>query len=1061
LALVVADVATRFAGAAPVIVTQPQNQAVPDGTSEVTFSVVANDSLPLGYQWQFDGANLLGATRSSLNIMPASLDMAGAYTVTVADSNTSTNSQEAYLDVYTNRASPLSEQLALEHLRQEMDLYHDRVLVYDDIGSGGNHFVAQGQLPDGNSLVTMDTSSTNQPHSGATAIRCAFQAAGDNWGGFYLMNGLLVSNVAVPYFGDAVIPGTSTPVTKSSGFDLSGADTLTFWLRGEQGDEEIQVFMGGVGRDATSGVPTSPFPDSTPRCPKVGTIFKATKDWKKHTISLAGLNLANIMGGLGWVADSQHNPAGAVFYLDDIQYNLTPAALTRRLDQPRFIRSYLTRPFQPGTPEENSVSNFDYDLRDTAFTYDNAVAILAFLADGSADSLRRARLIGDAFLYATSHDRTYTDGRVRSAYASGDIVLAPGWIANGKADTVPIPGFYDVSSNAFYEVGNQDIDTGDNAWTMLALEALYQKTRDSNYLNGALAIGNFITHNFWSDTGTYQGFLGGISFAETPTNTLRTYASTEHNLDIFAAFRQMSDLSGDSTWTDGAEHAQIFVEQMWDGTNYLAGTTSPDVRNDLPGQLPLDTQSWNILSRTNVLALHPQILANAESLFGCTSDGFTGYDFNDDWAGVWFEGVGQMCVAYAVASEGSKARTLANTLCDAQQIPAPVGDSMGMVAASHNGLATGFSTDYGSNYYYCRLHLGATAWNIFAQLGFNPFYQTSVVEQGVYNGLFYCSTGITEETAGMLYDLKVGSKGTFTGKLLIGGESYPLRGGFDAFGNASNQIPRSTKLGGPLMLQMTLNCAATPPVLTGTVCGTNGGSWTADLVASPASNSPSSEYTILMPPVTNGIGVSTPGYGYILMTNHSGTVTLSASLADGTPFNQTTSTDQSGVLPLYGNLYGNTGLFLGWLNIASNPPVGQATWIRKPSKSALYPKGFTNNVWIVGSIWTKPQAHTTPFPMAFNLSIAGGNLISNLTYTVIWESNNTLRTLEPPAGPSTNSLAGTLNPKTGFFQFKFGNENRKGTTTGTGVFLQDVPSGGGHFLGTTNDGSISLQTTEP
>jgi hypothetical protein len=113
---------------------------------------------------------------------------------------------------------------------------------------------------------------------------------------------------------------------------------------------------------------------------------------------------------------------------------------------------------------------------------------------------------------------------------------------------------------------------------------------------------------------------------------------------------------------------------MWDDTRgcYLAGTTSPNARNELSGELPLDCQSWNVLSRTNVLALHPQLLSDAETNFGCTFDGFTGDDFNNDKDGVWFEGTAQMCVAYAVAGQPQLAAAVAKKLSEAQQMPAPI-----------------------------------------------------------------------------------------------------------------------------------------------------------------------------------------------------------------------------------------------------------------------------------------------------------------------------------------------------------------------------------------------------
>jgi hypothetical protein len=287
----------------------------------------------------------------------------------------------------------------------------------------------------------------------------------------------------------------------------------------------------------------------------------------------------------------------------------------------------------------------------------------------------------------------------------------------------------------------------------------------------------------------------------------------------------MFDVMGDSVWSNGAQHAQLFVQSMWDDTNgcYLAGTTSPDVRNDLPGELPLDTQSWSVLSLTNALALHPQLLNDAEALLGCSSDGFAGFDFNDDQDGVWFEGTGQMCVAYALSGAGQTAATLAETLGNAQQMPSPVGDGLGMVAASHNGLTTGFSTEYGPIYYNCRLHVGATAWDVFAQLGFNPYYQTFIVEPGVYSGLVYSSNSTTGESVGTLENLKVGPKGTFTGKLLMGGQKYSLSGAFNPFGNARVRIPRSTKLGGPLILELALNCAVNPSVLTGMISAATGG----------------------------------------------------------------------------------------------------------------------------------------------------------------------------------------------------------------------------------------------
>ena len=49
----------------------------------------------------------------------------------------------------------------------------------------------------------------------------------------------------------------------------------------------------------------------------------------------------------------------------------------------------------------------------TAFVYDNAITIIAYLRRARRDDVARAMLLGDSFLYAQTHDETYADGRVR------------------------------------------------------------------------------------------------------------------------------------------------------------------------------------------------------------------------------------------------------------------------------------------------------------------------------------------------------------------------------------------------------------------------------------------------------------------------------------------------------------------------------------------------------------------------------------------------------------------------------------------------------------------------
>jgi len=71
-------------GTAPVINAAPQDTTVFVG-GQAEFSVSAQGSTPLEYQWQFNGTNISGATGSSLSISHAQLSDTGVYTVTVSN----------------------------------------------------------------------------------------------------------------------------------------------------------------------------------------------------------------------------------------------------------------------------------------------------------------------------------------------------------------------------------------------------------------------------------------------------------------------------------------------------------------------------------------------------------------------------------------------------------------------------------------------------------------------------------------------------------------------------------------------------------------------------------------------------------------------------------------------------------------------------------------------------------------------------------------------------------------------------------------------------------------
>jgi hypothetical protein len=656
-----------------------------------------------------------------------------------------------------------------------MDYFHRVFWVYEDVSSPGNRFHAWAKFPkypDRETRVNIngswvDSSCGGDPNydCGATVIRCEFQETGDRFGGFVFLNGLLEGNDRTPSFNF----GTAL----NAGVDLTGATALKFWARGERGGEVIDFFMGGVGR-SESGVVNRPCtpafpgqcpaPDSTPAV-KISNIM-LKKEWTEYTIPLTGKNLTYVLGGFGWGASAVENRTGAIFYLDNIRYELNVARRSQRLNEPRLLRSFSTLPVQPPDMEDsNKEDDVDLGIRNTAFVYDNALALLAFLADNSEDSVRRARLIGDALVYVFNHDRKGDGIGLRSMYAAGDISLPPGWTPNGRQGTAPASGYYDETRQKFVELEeNRSIDIGNQAWAMLALEALHQHTKNPAYLEAAKEIGAVIKR-YRQNTGTYRGFRRGVDEVDLLTldeikqgvglnkDNVRKGASAEHNLDIYAAFSTIFQLTGDPQWQADAEHAKKLVEAMWDDEIgcYWAGTADPEniykpPLADHPGVIPVDVQAWTVMAIPGTLKLHPQVLASAEQNHRNSHHGFLGFDFNNDRDGVWFEGTAHMAVAYALAGLSADAAIIRAELGKAQlpesyldrpadpkrdPFDAKLGGGKGTPASCHDELSTGFDpppdpvTGKKIFHYHRRLHVGATAWNVFAQLRVNPYYLVS------------------------------------------------------------------------------------------------------------------------------------------------------------------------------------------------------------------------------------------------------------------------------------------------------------------------------------------------
>jgi len=160
--------------------------------------------------------------------------------------------------------------------------------IYDDKGSTNNHFVPSGWMGSTGSIQA-DDGCTNNPHTGGTCLRFAYNAP-DQWGG-------VVWQDPVNDWGD--VPG---------GWNLTGAKKLSFWGRGEKGGEIVSFKFGVLG-------PDKKYSDSATG---ESTDLKLTRHWTIYTIDLTGKNLTRVKTGFVWTLSGQGHPV--IFYLDDIRY---------------------------------------------------------------------------------------------------------------------------------------------------------------------------------------------------------------------------------------------------------------------------------------------------------------------------------------------------------------------------------------------------------------------------------------------------------------------------------------------------------------------------------------------------------------------------------------------------------------------------------------------------------------------------------------------------------------------------------------------------------------------
>jgi hypothetical protein len=337
------------------------------------------------------------------------------------------------------------------------------------------------------------------------------------------------------------------------------------------------------------------------------------------------------------------------------------------------------------------------DLPRTAFTYDAAVAALAYLAmsgSGAGEILADAgREVAEGLLRAGT-------GPLHRAYA-----LEP------YRRGVPVP------------VRLAGYRSGDQAWAGIALCEAYRRCGDPDLLAGACRLGAWVRDTCRSGAPA-GGYRDGTAADGTPVMSV----STADNAALVALFDRLAGLTGEQAWLACARHAAGFVRRMWDGAARHMHAGAPGVQavmeaytNAAP-TVTAQALSWLALGDRRTLASLAWVLRALRVTD--TPIRLTGITAAPGATAVWLEG----CAQYALALSHAPAGTLPAQaqLCTPIRAQMMLGggetvagrslpEGCGVVAASSPLDVPGRPV---------RLppvrHVGATAWFVLAACAVNP-----------------------------------------------------------------------------------------------------------------------------------------------------------------------------------------------------------------------------------------------------------------------------------------------------------------------------------------------------
>ena len=338
---------------------------------------------------------------------------------------------------------------------------------------------------------------------------------------------------------------------------------------------------------------------------------------------------------------------------------------------------------------------------------------------------------------------------------------------------------------------------------------------------------------------------------------------------------------------------------------------------------------------------------------------------------------------------------------------------------------------------------------------------------GTYTGLAMQTNDLTAASSGFL-NVNLRFTGYFTAKLTMGNKSSSFNGTLDVSGNSTNTVPPHGA--NPQQVIFHLNEAGGE---TNQIVGTvSNAAFNSELLADRAGvfANPSGLYpntnlcpqtgsfTFIIAPVDTNDTTVPQGFGYGTMTVQKlGHLHLKGVLGDGTSFAASGPISGIGTYPIFCLLYNQKlGSCLGRITFpTTNSFSGTLDWFKPQTNARFYPAEFTTTPTIQGAAYIPPSKGGPTVAGTAQVTLAGGNLLSNIVKSVVIDSNGVVTITNP--GPDNLSM--TIAPSTGLFRGGFTNSDINKIAFFTGYLLQTTNQfGAGIFFGTDQTGYVLLQS---